>query len=118
MKKSFTGQRTAIVFEMLDLINESIFEMITVRNLKFVSGSGQAGMILNEDEMYIIFDGSDQNKITIPKNIIQTLHDKVYSILFPLRSGVWKNLTLSETYSLEYMEKQNLLQMVKILYQI
>ena len=51
MKKSFAEQRTALVNEVLNLIHNNSFEMLTVRNLKFMSQVGQAGMILNEDEI-------------------------------------------------------------------
>ena len=49
MKKSFAEQRTAFVNGVLNLIHNNSFEMLTVRNLKFMSQVGQAGMILNED---------------------------------------------------------------------
>ena len=39
--------------------------MLTVRNLRFVSGPGQAGMTLNEGKLYKIPNGLDQYKITI-----------------------------------------------------
>ena len=51
MKKSFAEQRTALVNEVLNLIHNNSFEMLTVRNLNFMSQVGQAGMILNEDEI-------------------------------------------------------------------
>ena len=51
MKKSFAEKRTALVNEVLNLIHNNSFEMLTVRNLKFMSQVGQAGMILNENEM-------------------------------------------------------------------
>ena len=63
MKKSFAEQRTALIKEVLDLIHKSSFELLTVRNLKFVSTVGQAGMILNEDEIINIPNALDQNKI-------------------------------------------------------
>ena len=56
MKKSFTEQRTALVNEVLNLIHNNSFEMLTVRNLKFVSSVGQAGLILNENEINKIFN--------------------------------------------------------------
>ena len=46
MKKSSAEQRTALINEVLVLIQNSSFEMLTVRNLKFKSTAGQAGMIL------------------------------------------------------------------------
>ena len=46
MKKSFAEQRTALVNEVLNLIHNNSFEMLTVGNLKFLSSVGQAGMIL------------------------------------------------------------------------
>ena len=49
MKKSFAEQTTALVNEVLNLIHNNSFEMLTVRNLKFMSQVGQAAMILNED---------------------------------------------------------------------
>ena len=51
MKKSFAELRTTLVNEVLNLIHNNSFELLTVRNLKFVSQLGQAGMILNEDEI-------------------------------------------------------------------
>ena len=62
IKKSFTEQRTASVNEALNLIHNNSFEMLTVRNLKFMSSVGQAGMILNENENNKIFNSLDQNK--------------------------------------------------------
>ena len=47
--------------------------MLTVRNLKFLSSVGQAGMISNEDEIKNILKSLDQNKTTITNNIIQLL---------------------------------------------
>ena len=75
MKKSFTEQRTALLKEVLQILHKSSFEMLTVRNLKFVSTAGQAGMILNEDEIKNILKSLDQNIITITNNIIQPLYD-------------------------------------------
>ena len=85
MKKSFAEQRTALVNEVLNLIHNNSFEMLTVRNLKFLSSVGQAGMILNENEIIKIFNSLDQNKITISNNIIQLPYDKVCSIPFPIK---------------------------------
>ena len=51
MKKSFAEQRTALVNEVLNLIHNNSFGMLTVRNLKFMSQVGQAEMILNENEI-------------------------------------------------------------------
>ena len=85
MKKSFTELRTTLVNEVLNLIHNNSFEMLRVRNLKFVSQVGQAGLILNEDEINNILNSLDQNKITITNNIIQLLYDKVYLILFPIK---------------------------------
>ena len=36
MKKTFAKQRTALVNEVLNLIHNNSFEMLTVRNLKFM----------------------------------------------------------------------------------
>ena len=48
MKKFFAEQRTTLVNEVLNLLhNNSFDEMLTVRNLKFMSTPGQAGMVLN-----------------------------------------------------------------------
>ena len=52
MKKSFAEQRTALVNEVLNLIHINSFEMLTVRNLKFMSQVGQAGMILKEINIF------------------------------------------------------------------
>ena len=62
LKKSFTEQRTALVNEVLNLIHNNSFEMLTVRNLKFMSQVGQAEMILNEDEINNILNCLDQKK--------------------------------------------------------
>ena len=51
MKKYFTEQRAALINEVLQNLHKSSFEMLTVRNLKILSSVGQAGMILNEDEI-------------------------------------------------------------------
>ena len=63
MKKSFAEQRTASVIEVLNLIHNNSFEMLTVRNLKFMSTPGQAGMILNENEIDKFFNSLDQKKL-------------------------------------------------------
>ena len=76
MKKSFAEQRTALLNEVLQILHKSSFEMLTVRNLKFVRSAGQAGMILNEDEINKTLNSLDQNKITITINIIQPLYEK------------------------------------------
>ena len=102
MKKSFAEQRTALVNEVLNLIHNNSFEMLTVRNLKFMSQVGQAGMILNEDEINNILNSLDQNKITITNNIIQLLYDKGLFDSFPNKDQAFANyLTFSETYFLE-----------------
>ena len=62
MKKSFAEQRTALINEVLQILHKSSFEMLTVRNLKFVSTAGQSGMILNEGGIDNILDSLDQNK--------------------------------------------------------
>ena len=99
MKKSFAEQRTALVNEVLNLIHNNSFEMLTVRNLKFMSQVGQAGMILNEDEINKIFNSLDQNKITITNNIIQLLYDKGLFDSFPNKGQAFANyLTFSESY--------------------
>ena len=87
MKESFAEQRTALVNEVLNSIHNNSFEMLTVRNLKFLSSVGQAGMILNENEINKIFNNLDQNKITITNNIIQLLYDKglVVQLVFLLK---------------------------------
>ena len=75
--------------------------MLTVRNLKFVSTAGQAGMILNEDEIKNILNSLDQKKI-ITNNIIQLLYDKGLFDSFPNKDEVFANfLTFSETYLLK-----------------
>ena len=99
MKKSFAEQRTALVNEVLNLIHNNSFEMLTVRNLKFMSQVGQAGMILNEDEINNILNSLDQNKITITNNIIQLLYDKGLFDSFPNKNQAFANyLTFSESY--------------------
>ena len=102
MKKSFAEQRTALINEVLDLIHKSSFEMLTDRNSKFVSIAGQAGMILNEDEINNIPKGLDQNKITKTNNIFQLLFDKGLFDSFPNKDQVFANYrTFSETHLLE-----------------
>ena len=59
MKKSFCEQRTASRNEVLQTLHKTSFEMLTVRNLKFLSSVGQAGMILNEDEIKNILNSLD-----------------------------------------------------------
>ena len=99
MKKSFTEQRTALVNEVLNLIHNNSFEMLTVRNLKFMSTPGQAGMILNENEINKNFINLDQNKIIITNNIIQLFYDKGLFDSFPNKDQAFANyLTFSETY--------------------
>ena len=51
MKKSFTELRTTLVNEVLNLIHNNSFAILTVQNPKFMSSAGQAGMILNENEI-------------------------------------------------------------------
>ena len=98
MKKSFAEQRTALVNEVLNLLHNNSFEML-VRNLKFLSSVGQAGMILNENEINKIFNNIDQNKITITNNIIQLLYDKGLFDSFPNKDQAFANyLTFSECY--------------------
>ena len=82
MKKSFTELRTTLVNDVLNLIHNNSFEMLTVRNLKFVSQVGRAGKILNEDEINNILNGLDQKKITKTNNKIQLL-DKGLFDSFP-----------------------------------
>ena len=99
MKKSFAEQRTALVNEVLNLIHNNSFEMLTVRNLKFLSSVGQAGMILNENEINKIFNSLDQNKVTITNNIIQLLYDNGLFDSFPNKDQAFANyLTFSESY--------------------
>ena len=99
MKKSFAEQRTALVNEVLNLIQNNSFEMLTVRNLKFMSQVGQAGMILNDDEINNILNSLDQNKNTITNNIIQLLYDKGLFDSFPNKDQAFANyLTFSESY--------------------
>ena len=99
MKKSFAEQRTALTNEVLNLIHNNSFEMLTVGNLKFMSTPGQAGMIFNENEINIIPNSLDQNKITITNNIIQLLYNKGLFDSFPKKDQAFANyLTFSETY--------------------
>ena len=115
MKTSFTEQRTTIINEVLDLINESSFETLTLRNLKFVSGPDTAGLILNEDETCEIPNGLAQNKTNLTNRIIKLLHDKSLFDSFLNKQQVFANyLNFCETYFWKSMEKQNLLQMVNI----
>ena len=102
IKKSLTEQKTTIINEVLNLIDRNNFETLTTQNLKFTSGPGQPGMILNEDEMYKIFNSLQNNKITITKDIIQLLYDKGLFDSFPNKDRAFeKYLTFSETYLLE-----------------
>ena len=102
MKKSFTDQRTALVNEVLNLIHNNSFEKLTVRNLKFLSSVGQAGMILNENEINNILNSLDHNKITITNKIIQLFYNKGLFDSFPNKDQAFANyLTFSETYLLE-----------------
>ena len=102
MKKSFAEQRTALVNEVLSLIHNNSFEKVTVRNLKFISTPGHAGMILYENEINNILNSLDQNKITITNNIIQLLYDKGLFDSFPNKDQAFANyLTFSEKYLLE-----------------
>ena len=102
MKKSFTELRTTLVNEVLNFIQNNSFEMLTVRNLKFVSQVGQTGMILNEDETNNILKSLDQIKITITKNIVQLLYDKCLFDSFPKKDQAFANyLTFSEIHLLE-----------------
>ena len=99
LKKSFTEQRTVLVNEVLNLTHNNSFEMLTVRNLKFMSTPGQAGMILNEKEVNNILNSLDQNKITITNNIIQLLYNKGLFDSFPNKDQAFANyLTFSESY--------------------
>ena len=47
------------------------FQMFLVQNLKLKSTPYQAGKIFNEEEIWNLFNGLDQNKITITTNVIQ-----------------------------------------------
>ena len=76
--------------------------MLTVRNLKFVSSPGKAGMILNEDEKNNFLNGLDQNKNTITNNIIQLLYDEGLFDSFPNIDQAFANyLTFGETNFLD-----------------
>ena len=99
MKKSFAEQRTALVNEVLNSIHNNSFEMLKVRNLKFMSTPGQAGMILNENENNKTFNSLDQKKITRTNNIIQLLYDKGLFDSFPNKDQAFANyLIFRETY--------------------
>ena len=75
--------------------------MLTVRNLKFLSSTGQAGKSLNEDEIKNILNSLDQNEINIINNIIQLLYDKGLFDSFPNKDHAFANyLTFSETHLL------------------
>ena len=70
-----------------------------LKSLKFMSQVGQAGMILNEDEINNILNSLDQNKITITNNKIQLLYDKGLFDSFPNKDQAFANyLTFSESY--------------------
>ena len=102
IKKTFAEQRTALVNEVLNLIHNNSFEMLTVQNLKFMSTPGQAGKILNENEINNILNSLDQNKITITHNIIQLLYNKGLFDSFPKKDQAFENyLIFSETYLLK-----------------
>ena len=113
MKKSFTELRTTLVNEVLNVIHKKSFEILTVRNLKFKSQVGQAGIILNEDEINNIPKGLDQNKITITNNINQLLFDNILFDFFSNKDQAFANyLIFSETHLFEKYGKTKLLQMV------
>ena len=98
MKKSFAELRTTLFNEVLNLIHNNTFKMLKVRNLKFMSTPGQAGMILNENEINNILNSLDQNKITITNNIIQLLYNKGLFDSFPNKDQAFANyLTFSES---------------------
>ena len=64
-----------------------------------MSTPGQAGMILNEDEINNILNSLDQNKNTITNNIIQLVYDKGLCDSFLNKDQAFANyLTSSETY--------------------
>ena len=64
-----------------------------------MSTPGQAGMILNEDEINNILNSLDQNKFTITNKIIQLIYDKGLFDSFPIKDQAFANyLTFSETY--------------------
>ena len=82
--------------------------MLIVRNLKFVSQVGQAGMILNEDEINNNPKSLDQNKTTITNNIIQLLYEKSLFESFPNKDQDFANyLTFSETNLIKKVWKNN-----------
>ena len=56
MKKSFTERRTALVNEILNLLHNNSFEILTVQNLTFMSTPGQAGMILHNNIIQLLYD--------------------------------------------------------------
>ena len=59
-------------------------------------------MILNEDEIDIILNSLDQNKITITNNMSQLLYDKRLFNSFPKKDQAFANyITFSETHLLE-----------------
>ena len=91
MKKSFAELRTTLLKEVLNLIHNNRFEMLTVRNLKFMSTPGQAGMILNGNEINNILNSLDQNKISVINNIIQLLYDKGLFDSFPNKDQAFAN---------------------------
>ena len=67
-----------------------------------MSTPGQAGMILNENEVNNFPNSLDQNKVTITNNIIQLLYDKGLFDSFPNKDQGFANyLTFSETHLLE-----------------
>ena len=64
-----------------------------------MSSVGQAGIILNENEINKIFNGLHENKIIITNNIIQLLYYKGLFDSFPNKDQAFEqNLTFSETY--------------------
>ena len=64
-----------------------------------MSTPGQAGMILNEDEINNILNSLDQNKITITNNMIQLLYNKGLFDSFPNKNQAFANyLTFSQSY--------------------
>ena len=102
IKKPFTEQRITIIHEVLDLINKSSFQMLTVQHLKLKSSPSESDMILNEIEIFKILDGLDQNEINITNNMIQLLCDKGLFNFFTNKDEVFANyLIFSEAYSLE-----------------
>ena len=108
MKKSFAEQRTALINEVLNLIHNNSFEMLTVRNLKFLSSVGQAGMILNENEIIRIFNNLDQNKITITNNIIQLLYDKGLFDSFPNKGDPLRFFNINSVAKHEKIEEKKM----------